>query len=198
LLHDPTPLTDDLVDSFLTAVADAEPESNARVRSLFAKKVLASFYPTPVRQVESHWSFGRWIEAARVSVGLTSGDVALTVSAEVTLIERLERSDVSPWEFKPALIADLACLFRVHITALEQMFSKSTAVARGHATVIAAARSVTQDPDVRAASSRRALDLYLAANSCNTASAGASSSVFEAVRKELESRKAFELLQAAQ
>jgi hypothetical protein len=192
LLHDSSAVTDDLIDMFLAAGHEPDADAHTRIRRIFTRKLLATFYVTPVREVEPRWSFGRWLEAARGTVGVTMDDVAVTVGADVAIIERLEGSNVPPWEFKPGLIADLACLFRIHLTALHQMFLKSAAVARGHGSVVATARSVTRDLDIRAASARRALDLYLAANSTNQAQVP--SGALEAIRAELETRNAADLL----
>lgn len=191
LLNDPSPLTDEFVDHFLTGTVQASAH-NVRVRALYTRKLLASLYPTPVRHVEERWSFGRWLEAARGSLGISIADVALAIDTDVISLERLERSDVPPWEFRPALVAELSCLFRVHIEALQQMFSKSAAVAHGHGTTIAAARSVVRDADARADSARRALDLYLAANASQTSIIPVGA--LDAVRRELEVREAFDLL----
>jgi len=196
LRDDAPPLSDAVVDGFLNASSSGDFERTERVRRLFVQRLLAALHPVPVRHVEHPWSFGRWIEAIRLSVGLSRADVATAINDDSHLLERLEHSDVPPWQLRTSAVADLICLFRIHISAVEEMFLKSQAVVSGHQTASAAARSSQLDPLSRSESARKALDLYLAAKSHKSASRSIPPGVMDTLRRELEHRRAFDLLGA--
>ena len=194
LRGDGAAVSDAMLDTFLRVVSVTDQQPTERVRRLFVRRLLLSLHPVPVRHVELPWSFGRWIEAIRKSVGLTCADVAAAIDGKADIVERVEKSDILPWQLKTTDVADLICLFRVHISAVEQLFLKSEAVFKGHQTAAAAARSNASDLAIRGDSARRALDLYLAETYKKSESNGLPLSVMENVRRELDQRHAFELL----
>jgi hypothetical protein len=196
LRDDASPLSDAAVDAFLNASPAIDLKRTEQVRRLFVQRLLAALHPVPVRHVEQPWSFGRWIEAIRLSVGLSRADVATAINDDAHLLERLEHSDVPPWQVRTSAVADLICLFRIHISAVEEMFLKSQAVVRGHQTAAAAARSSQIDPKSRGEAARKALDLYLAAKSHTSVTSSIPPGVMDALRRELEQRSAFDLLGA--
>ena len=196
LRDDGAAVSDAMLDTFLRVVSATDQQRTERVRRLFVRRLLLSLHPVPVRHVELPWSFGRWIEAIRNIVGLTCADVAAAIDGEADIVERIERSDILPWQLKTTDVADLICLFRIHISAVEQLFLKSEAVFIGHQTAAAAARSSASDLAIRGDSARRALDLYLAAKSKKSESKRIPLNVMENVRRELDQRHAFELLGA--
>jgi hypothetical protein len=195
LAEDAGPLSDRVVDGFLSAVSVGDPDRTQRIRGVFVRRLLETLHPTPVRTVEKMWSFGRWIEAIRKSVGLDRSDVAAAIGSDVDFIDRVERSDVLPWTLKETTIADLVCLFRLHITAVEQLFLTSQAIFPGQQSTNAVARSSALDPGARAESARRALDPDLAASSNRSRVAPLPVAAIENVRSELERRGARELLE---
>ena len=198
MLRDNAPcVSDALIDTFLNAMTVTNQERTERIRRLFVQRLLSNLHRVPVRHIERTWSFGRWIEAIRNSVGLTRADVAAAIDGEAGFVERIEHSDILPWQVNTAAVADLICLFRVHISAVEQLFLKSEAVLKGHQTAAAAARSSARDLATRGESARRALDMYLAAQSKTSESTGIPAGVIESLRRELERRHAFDLLGAA-
>src|SRR5688572_17341766 len=124
------PLSDAVVDAFLSGVAESDDSHTERIRRLFVRRVLSQLHPEPVRDIERPWSFGRWIEAIRHSVGLTRADVAAAISDDAAFVECVERTDVAPWTLTTSAVADLVCLFRLHISAVELLFIRSGAVIR--------------------------------------------------------------------
>jgi transcriptional regulator with XRE-family HTH domain len=195
MLRDPAePLSDSLIEAFLNGVVEPDEARTMRIRRAFVHRLLSQLHPVPVRHVEDRWSFGRWIEAIRQSVGLTRADIAAAISDDAGFVERVERTDVPPWLLETRPLADLICLFRVHISAVEVLFVRSGAVVRGHETTAAAARSAISDLNNRGESARKALDLYLAARAPQAALAALPQGVMEGVRRELEERRAFDLL----
>jgi hypothetical protein len=197
LRDDADRVSDVVIDAFLNAIPATDSERIERIRRVFVHRLLASLHRIPVRHIEQPWSFGRWIEAIRTSVGLTRADVAVAIDGDVGFVERIEQSDILPWQLKTTAVADLICLFRVHISAVEQLFLKSEAVLKGHQTAAAAARSSATDLATRGESARRALDLYLAAKSKAAESTGIPPAIMDNLRRELERRQAFELLGVA-
>lgn len=143
------PLSDAVVDAFLNGVIESDDARTERIRRVFVRRLLSQLHPEPVRDIERPWRFGRWIEAIRHSVGLTRADVAAAISDDADFVERVERTDVAPWTLKTSAVADLICLFRLHISAVEVLFVRSGAVIRGHHTTAASARSVTTDLTAR-------------------------------------------------
>src|SRR5207249_4135819 len=100
---------------------------------------------------------------------------------------------VLPWTLKATTIADLVCLFRLHITAVEQLFLTSQAIFPGQQRTNAVARSSALDSGARGESARRALDPDLAASSNRSRVAPLPVDAIENVRSELERRGAREL-----
>ena len=189
-------VSDAMLDTFLRVVSVTDQQPTERVRRLFVRRLLLSLHPVPVRHVELPWSFGRWIEAIRKSVGLTCADVAAAIDGKADIVERVEKSDILPWQLKTTDLADLICLFRVHISAVEQLFLKSEAVFKGHQTAAATARSSASDLAIRGDSARRALDLYFSCDIQEVRVEGVTSQCYGECRRELDQRHAFELLGA--
>jgi hypothetical protein len=191
-------LSDNVVDSFLDGLGEPDHARTDRVRRLFVHKLLSQLHPVPVRHVDSRWSFGRWLEAIRLSVGLTRGDIAAAITDDVRFIERVEQTDVAPWQLKASAVADLICLFRLHLSAVEILFVRSDAVLRGHHATTASARSVTSDLHARGESARKALDLYLATKASQVPSPKLPDGTMDVMRRELERRRAFDLIGASE
>jgi hypothetical protein len=188
------PLTDRVVDAFLTSVAGVNDVRSRRIRAAFARRLIASRHSTTVRNVEPIWTFGRWIENARMALALNVSDVAAAIDAEPTTIERLERSDVLPWTLGGTVLVSLVSLFRLHVTVVEQLFSTSQSVFRSQKGTTAIARSSLLDPSARAEMARRALDRFLAANSAVSGQTAESQEAIMVLRRELEHRGEHELL----
>jgi hypothetical protein len=194
LLEEGAPLSDRLVDAVLASPRAADPSRTQRIRRIFVRRLLEELHPTPVRTVEKIWSFGRWIEAIRKSIGLDQADVACAIEVDTDFVQRLERSDVLPWTLGTRVIADLVCLFRLHITAVEQLFATSQVIFNRQHTTNAVARSSAFDWATRGDSARRALDLYLAATSKPFAGAPPPGDAVQDLKRELQSRGAEDLL----
>jgi hypothetical protein len=191
------PLSDQLVEKFLDGVT-ADADRTSRVRRMFVQKLLTQLHPVPVRHVANPWSFGRWIEAIRQSVGLTRSDIALAIHDNTDFVERVERTDIAPWQLNTTSLADLVCLFRIHISAVEVLFARSAAVIHGHRTTAASARSVTNDLTRRGESARNALDRYLAAKASGSSAGAVPQVVIDGLTQELERRQALELLRTSE
>jgi hypothetical protein len=189
------PLPDRVVDAFLTTVTGVDDVRSRRIHGAFARKLIGSRHFTPVRRVEPIRTFGRWIENARTALSIEVADLAAAIDAEPTTIERLERSDVLPWTLGGTVLASLVSLFRLHIAAVEQLFTASQVAFRGQLGTTAIARSSLADSSARADVTRRALDRFLAANSTTSGPTGESQEAIRALRRELELRGERELLE---
>lgn len=189
------PLTDRVVDAFLTNVTGVNDVRSRRIRGAFARRFIASRHSAPVRRVEPIWTFGRWIENARTALSLEVSDLAAAINVEPATIERLERSDVLPWTLGESVLASLVSLFRLHVAAVEQLFATTQAVFRGQMGTTAIARSSLIDSSARADVTRRALDRFLAANSAASGQTAESQEAIQVLRRELEHRGERELLE---
>jgi hypothetical protein len=158
-------LSDAVVGAFISTQTPTSREITDRVRAKFVARVLDAFHDTPVREIREKWPFGRWIEAVRESVRLTRADIGAAVSRSSDFIEKLENGDLPPWSFKPDEIADLVCLFRIHMNAIAQLVSYSAAVSQRRTIGHVSARSHSgRISEARGRSAKKALDLYLARN----------------------------------
>jgi hypothetical protein len=72
----------------------------------------------------------------RLDSGISLEDFASTLVLSVDLLEQLETNFSLPWTVAPSLMADVACLFRFHITTLQTLTQNSFDVAyfSGHIT----------------------------------------------------------------
>lgn len=162
---DAPPLTDNIVDAFLSTPGQTSPETLARVRELFVRKLFSTLHREPVRVIKEKWPFGRWVEAVRESLHLSRHDLAATLSLDDSFIERLENGDSPPWRFSPSDIAKLVCLIRLHLSAVRQLVNNSFALTRTRNLGPVAARSHSGRPiQSRGYAAKKALDLYLARN----------------------------------
>jgi len=188
------PLSDRVVDAFLTSVTGVNDVRSRRIRGAFARRLIASKHLSPIRSVEPIWTFGRWIENARRALSLSVVDLAAAIDVEPSAIERLERSDVLPWTLGADVLEGLVSLFRLHLTAVEQLFGSSHSVFRGQMGTTAIARSSLLDASARGDVTRRALDRFLAANSATSGQTAGSQEAIQALRRALESRGDGELI----
>jgi hypothetical protein len=72
----------------------------------------------------------------RLDSGISLEDFASTLALPVELLEQLETNFSVPWTVAPPSMADVACLFRFHITTLQTLTQNSLDVAyfSGHMT----------------------------------------------------------------
>lgn len=56
-------------------------------------------------------------------------DVASLLGVPVDLLNQLESNDSMPWNLSPSLVADVACLFRLHVIAVESLTKNSLDIA---------------------------------------------------------------------
>ncbi|HEY3104368.1 MAG TPA: hypothetical protein VGJ69_12305, partial [Pyrinomonadaceae bacterium] len=161
--HSP-PLTDSIVDTFLSSSAEASKESGDRVIALFVEKVLADLHKEPVKNVQTQ-TFGAWIQGIRELARLALSDIALAIGKEPVYVQRLESGMTVPWDLRPEDIACLVRLFRLHMKAMSYLIQKSFDVNCTHVEGNVAARAyrgkMTTD---RGDATNRALKMFLARN----------------------------------
>jgi transcriptional regulator with XRE-family HTH domain len=155
------PLTDQLVDAFLTSPAQASVRSGGRVMNLFVRKVLEDLHKEPVREVEAE-PFGRWLETVRRKARLAISDIAAAIGKDASYVERLESGGIWPWASDPYDIAAVISLFRLHIDAATALIQKSFALSKVRVSgdVIARAHGGKMTKE-RGDSTKRALDMFL-------------------------------------
>ena len=169
--------------------ADCSHSELNRVRALFVAKVFRAIHHQPVRHFDEKWTFGRWLEAIRESVRLTREDIADAIGKDVLFVEQLENGEVLPWECSSSDIADLVCLFRIHINAVLQLLMSTIAVGQ-----IRCLGSVGGPPYERHLlepnnkAVRKAFDLYLARNADTYEMSESISDWLDCLRQDLKSR----------
>lgn len=193
--EDSPELTDAVVDAFLTTEAECSSEKTGRVRARFVQKVLFAVHCDPVRRIDRKWSFGRWIEATRESVRLTRSDVGEALRKDALFIERLESGEKLPWKYSPGDVAELVCLFRVHMDAVTQLINNSVAVSQASVgTVVARSRGGRMSSD-RGDSTKRALDMFLAHHASPSKPDVDVTNWLDSLRETLRQRDANDLLE---
>lgn len=193
--EDSPELNDAVVDAFLAIETKCPPEKTERVRARFVEKILSSVHCEPVQRVDKRWSFGRWIEATRESVRLTREDVATALHKDFTFVEKVEKGESLPWKCHPSDIADVVCLFRVHMDAVQQLVVNTVAVNQIHGlgSVSARSRSGLISSD-RGETTKRALDMFLAHHAAPATPDTDVSNWLNALRDTLQQRGADYLL----
>jgi transcriptional regulator with XRE-family HTH domain len=159
------PLTDSIVDAFLSSDAECSNEMIDRVRARFAEKVLADFQTNPVKHIEGKLSFGRWVEQRREEARLSKADLSSNLGVDATFVESLETGRTQPWDLKEMVLARIVSLFRLHIDAASDLILRSFALnnVRLRGEVLARSHSGRMSLE-RGSSTRRALDMYLSKN----------------------------------
>ena len=188
------PLTDSLVDAFLSSSAEAPKESGDRVIAAFVRKVLEDLHKEPVKDVQPQ-TFGAWIQGIRELARLALTDIALTVGKEPAYIERLESGIAVPWDQKPEDVARIVQLFRLHMKAMSYLVQKSFNVHSTHIGGNVAARAYRgKMTSNRGDATSRALKMFIARN---TKERPLDTTIIEwlsSVEKQLENWHARELL----
>jgi hypothetical protein len=191
--HSP-PLTDSIVDAFLSSSAQVSKESGDRVIALFVEKVLADLHKEPVKNVQAQ-TFGAWIQGIRELARLALSDIALTIGREPVYLQRLESGMTVPWDLKPEDIASLVRLFRLHMKALTCLMQKSFDVSctpvQGNVAARAHKGKMTTD---RGDATNRALKMFLARNTQEKPMDDSITEWLSNVKKQLENWQARELV----
>ena len=159
------PLTDSIVDAFLSSDAECSDDMIEKVRSRFAEKVLADFQTEPVRHIEGKLSFGRWVEQRREEARLSKIDLSSILGVDPTFVESVETGRTQPWDLKATVLARIVLLFKLHIDAASDLILRSFALnnVRLRGEVLARSHSGRMSLE-RGSTTRRALDMYLSKN----------------------------------
>jgi hypothetical protein len=191
--HSP-PLTDSMVDCFLSSRAQGTKESGDRVIALFVSKVLADLHKEPVKDVQTQ-TFGAWLQGIRELARLAPSDIAVAIGKEPVYVQRLESGMTVPWDLKPEDIACLVRLFRLHMKAVSYLIQKSFDVSSTHVEGNVAARAyrgkMTTD---RGDATNRALKMFLARNTKETPLHSSITEWLSNVEKQLRDWQARELV----
>lgn len=139
------PLTDEVVDAFLSLPVEDDPQTIKRMQAGFASAVIGELHQAPVRKIEGKRSFGEWIQSVRERARLTREAIASAVQKDAPFVERLETDRTSPFKLDPRDISELVCLFRLHIDGLAQLLANTAAAASENM------RRVGRRPDIGSA-----------------------------------------------
>ena len=128
---------DDLHADILLELYRRHLKSEERALALASPRKLLSFLQTtPVRSDAQNLPLSSFLRRMRLDSGIPLEDFASTLALPVDLLEQLETNFSVPWTVAPSLMADVACLFRFHITTLQTLTQNSFDVAyfSGHIT----------------------------------------------------------------
>jgi transcriptional regulator with XRE-family HTH domain len=196
LLSDVTlPLTDEMVDAYLSEARSYPRETVERMLKQYAIRAFEKLHPKSVRHIEESITFGRWIEEKRMDALLTRADLASVLGKRTSYVERLETGKILPWTVSVIDLADLLFLFRVHIDAVPELMERSLAVsmeyerAKREKASIRIARPEVKDPGIR-----KALDEHLARTLPKEELSGEVTACLQALRHEFEARRVLFLL----
>ena len=79
---------------------------------------------------DKDFTLSSYLRTFRTGHQLAARDVAAVLGVPVNRLKKLESSLAMPWDQSPSLMADLACLFRLHIQAIEALTRNSYDLAR--------------------------------------------------------------------
>jgi DNA-binding XRE family transcriptional regulator len=96
-------------------------EFRYRVRKKLAAILLNDLHKTPVRRIGSSLTLGAWITEVRAKTNLTDTDLAAALDVSEEWINQIGLDAYLPWTIDYRQMADLLCLFRLHLDALEQL-----------------------------------------------------------------------------
>ncbi|HKR58559.1 MAG TPA: hypothetical protein VJS64_02410 [Pyrinomonadaceae bacterium] len=131
----------------------------------------------------------------RISFRLTRDDIATALNKDPEFVERLERGEKLPWEFKANDIGDVVCLFRIHMNAVAELIANSVSLAGFRGLGVVSARSHQgRMSKARGESAKRALDLYVARNAAPVEPDHDVQRWLGELRQELRDRHADDLL----
>jgi hypothetical protein len=188
--ENPDELTDEMVDSIISRTKECPSERTERIRKRYIEKLFEELNPIPLQKIDTKSTFGRWVEGFRSKVQVSIADIGAALNQDPIFIEKIERSEIFPWECPPEFIADLMKLFRVHINGVAQLIATSNAVNQTHGVGQVAARSrggkVSKE---RGESTARALDMFLAHNAAPAKTQDAVIEWMEKLRGTLKERK---------
>lgn len=189
------PLTDSVVDAFLSSEAECSNEMVDRVRARFVEKVLADLHRDPVKRVEGKLSFGRWVEQAREGARLSRHDLGSVLGKEQSFVESVETGGTQPWHMNSGELARIVSLFRLHVDAVSDLILRSFALnnVRLRGEVLARSHRGRMSLE-RGSSTRRALDMYLARNVSGGEPNEEVSECLNALRDELRRIEATDLV----
>jgi transcriptional regulator with XRE-family HTH domain len=128
---------DDLHADILLELYRRHLKSEERALALASpKKLLLFLQTTPVRNDAQNLPLSSFLRRIRLDSGISLEDFASTLALPVELLEQLETNFSVPWTVAPPSMADVACLFRFHITTLQNLTQNSLDVAyfSGHMT----------------------------------------------------------------
>ena len=93
------------------------------------QKLLSFLQNTTVRNEALDLPLSSFLRRVRLQSGITLEDFAVALDLSVTFLEELEINYALPWTVAPTLMADVACLFRLHLTMLETLTQNSLDIA---------------------------------------------------------------------
>jgi DNA-binding XRE family transcriptional regulator len=96
-------------------------EFRYRVRKKLAAILLSDLHKTPARKIGSTVTLGAWITEVRAQTNLTDTDLAAALDVSEEWINQIGLDAYAPWTIDYRQMADVLCLFRLHLDALEQL-----------------------------------------------------------------------------
>lgn len=93
-------------------------------------ELLTCLKASPILKEDKDLTVSSYLRTVRTGHELAARDVAAVLAVPINRLKTLESSIAMPWDQSPSLMADLACLFRLHIQAIEALTRNSYDLAR--------------------------------------------------------------------
>jgi hypothetical protein len=160
----------EIVDAMLNSVNDCSSNDTDRIRRLVVERIFLERNPLPIRRIDQKVTFGAWLEKERTSAKLTISEFANALGQDELQIERIEKSQIKPWETSMLIVISLMKLIRLHFEAATELIRTSAAVNQVRGLNAVQARcSGGKMTSSRGDATSRALEMFLANNSASSA-----------------------------
>lgn len=125
-------------------------------------ELLTRLKRSPVKREDDDFPVSSYLRMLRKGYDLALRDIAVILGVPIDQLEKLESNTDMPWNQSASLMADVACLFRLHIQVLEALTRNSYDLARSSGELpdkeLANAQKLTWLSEVRSELVRRKAD----------------------------------------
>ena len=84
---------------------------------------------SPVRRDAENLTLSAYLRRLRTDAGIGLDDFASALNLPPEVLAQIESNDSVPWSLSPSLMAEVACLFRLHIQAIAALTENSYNIA---------------------------------------------------------------------
>jgi hypothetical protein len=160
-----TELDNQLADSLLSEAEECLPDATIQLRRRFVTGILQKRHPRPIRQIDQKITFGTWLARERQSIGIEAAELANALTVTNEDFDRLEKSQLRPWEISVVLCSQIMRVMRLHYDALVNLVRTTASVSQMSGINAAQARCHSGKMTAsRGDATARALELFMANN----------------------------------